>query len=603
MNAAAPLADLRVLDLSHGGGAAACVRLLALLGAEVLSPELKVLSPESAFRTPQPGVSTLVVADRETADLLASGATVVVSVTPWGLNGAPADRPAAGSLLDGLGPGVAAALAGAHAAAAALAALRWARCHHRRVVVEVSTLEVVAACLGEYPLPALCPRWTLRQAGRERVDRRLVILPCADGYVGVAAPTAVDRAYLATLVGLEAVRDEAADLGKLLGPWLQARTREEVFHAAQLWRLPFVPVLEPAEVLRDEQSAARNVWEHDALGKVVPRSPFRFTPAAGAAPRAARPRPLPLSDVRVLDLGMVWAGPYCGRLLAGLGARVVKVEGPTRPDGTRPSGRSGCWGVFGDLNRGKASLVLDLSRPAGRELFLRLVARADMVVENFSPRVMPNFGLHYAALAAANPSLIMLSMPAFGASGPWASYVAYGSGLELATGLALRQADGRPAPAPVPYLDYLVGCYGTVGLLAALHARDRSGRGVHLEVAQREVACQVLAQSRVSSPGSRVQGLEPEGGSRVPRPALDAAAIAADPCLVDRGLFAVPARAGQPCHHYARLPWRLHGIPERRERAAPALGAASRRILCRDLGLDPGEVEGLIKSGVVGAIL
>jgi crotonobetainyl-CoA:carnitine CoA-transferase CaiB-like acyl-CoA transferase len=320
----------------------------------------------------------------------------------------------------------------------------------------------------------------------------------------------------------------------------------------------------------------------------------------------------PLADLRVLDLGMVWAGPYCGRLLAGLGARVVKIEGPQRRDGTRPAGGDtrptgrdgshrtadrGCAGAFADLNRNKESLVLDLASPAGRTTFLRLAARADVVLENFSPRVMPNFGLAYATLARTNPRLLMLSLPAFGTDGPWAHSVAYGSGLELATGLAIHAPAGQPSPAPVAYLDYLAGAYGAAGLLAALLARDRTGQGTHLEVAQREVACQVLAAA----------GDEPR------RPwTLDAVALAADPLLIARGLFAPTvappsAGAGQrypgavPCHHYARLPWRLHGVPTPRERPAPGLGAHSRRVL-RDLArLAPTDVEALVQAGVVVA--
>jgi crotonobetainyl-CoA:carnitine CoA-transferase CaiB-like acyl-CoA transferase len=345
----------------------------------------------------------------------------------------------------------------------------------------------------------------------------------------------------------------------------------------------------------------------------------------------------------VLDLGMVWAGPYCGRLLAGLGAEVIKVEGPRRMDGTRRGGRGDCAGAFGDLNRGKASLVVDLASRAGRELFLRLARRADVVLENYSPRVMPNFGLDYAALARANPRLLMLSLPAFGASGPWRDYVAYGSGLELATGLAPRAADGRPVPAPVAYLDYLAGAYGAVGLLAALLARDRSGGdahlerapqegagqmvdarqeaagqllGAHLELAQREVANQVLAaiaERRDARPPTAIaarssarppaaigerqsrQVLGAMEGQTVARSlaALDPAVLAADRHLAARGLFAPPARAGRACHHYARLPWRLHGVPSRRERPAPAYGADTRRILRRIGGLSAAAIEEL----------
>src|SRR5262249_41755410 len=182
---------------------------------------------------------------------------------------------------------------------------------------------------------------------------------------------------------------------------------------------------------------------------------------------------------------------------------------------------------------GKQSLVVDLGSPAGRDAFLRLVHGVDVVVESFSPRVMPNFGLDYATLARGNPSLSMVSMPAFGSEGPWTSYVAYGSGLELATGLAQRDADGRPAPAPVAYLDYLAGTYAAAGLLAALLARDRCGRGAHLEVAQREVACQLLARRGLG-------GHTPVGWS------LEPAAIAADAPLAARGPFPPPPDPPSP---------------------------------------------------------
>jgi crotonobetainyl-CoA:carnitine CoA-transferase CaiB-like acyl-CoA transferase len=704
-----PLAGLRVLDLGRGDAAGACARLLAQLGAHVESVAAAELAgpglDTAAERAvPAPGAARdgappvprehhprrdqvtprvsatgrhrtydLVVSDLRPTEAAALGlapacladwAPVVVSATTYGLDGPDADRagplPAAMSFdLD-----VDAALAGAHAAAAALAALRWSRHTGRGVVVEVATVEVVAACLGdrvpcrraaaggaaahpaaesaqhragvsmEHPAAESVGRRGQASGGRPRQgpggrsgqapgvalpaasNTSLLVLPCADGYVGFSAAAAASRADLAALTDLPAVADPAVPLGEALGPWLRVRTRAEVFHAAQLWRLPVVPTLDPAEVPVDAQSVARDCWQEQD-GRLVPRSPFRYTwttrtgdglcseaqgcpflplpleaqwpprfhrpesdgteDGAAAAPRGpvggANTGPasrLPLTDLRVLDLGMVWAGPYCGRLLAGLGATVIKVEGPRRKDGTRAGGRGDCTGVFGDLNRGKASLVVDLASRAGRDSFLRLARGADVVLENYSPRVMPNFGLDYAALARANPRLLMLSLPAFGGSGPSRDYVAYGSGLELATGLAARAADGRPVPAPVAYLDYLAGAYGAVGLLAALLARDRGGGGApgagarqevdrrdlgaeqvgsqilgaHLELAQREVASQVL-------------GAIGERQDARPPAALDPAALAADPHLAARGLFAPPTRAGRACHHYARLPWRL----------------------------------------------
>jgi crotonobetainyl-CoA:carnitine CoA-transferase CaiB-like acyl-CoA transferase len=694
-----PLAGLHVLTSGEDGATAACARILAHLGAAVCATDpARLGSPcrqPSVGAAPLPGTAIAAApppdilvlglrpAEARTvglapSDLVAPG-RAVVWITPYGLDGLATPGCAAGSphrdtapqsggvpsvgrpvdaaAQAGSDPVVADALTGAHAAVAALAALRWARRHQRGVLVEVAALEVIATCLGDLLPRAICPRaqrgappsvarWP--GAGAASADHpasapapaphHLTVLPCADGYVGLSAPTPTDRELLAALTGIAAVGDPAADLAPLLGPWLRARNRAEVFHAAQLWRLPVVPVLTPAEARQDPQSAARTTWRQRD-GQWLARSPYRFTPPTTVRSDATetgvhrhiivgqgffpcRPahdatltlgsRPpgtaaAPLADLRVLDLGMVWAGPYCARLLAGLGARVVKIEGPQRRDGTRPpepdAARPGrragnaspatdadCAGAFADLNRGKESLVLDLASPAGRTTFLRLAAHADVVLENFSPRVMPNFGLAHGTLARTNPGLLMLSLPAFGSDGPWAHYVAYGSGLELATGLAAQDAAGRPSPAPVAYLDYLAGAYGAAGLLAALLARDRTGQGAHLEVAQREVAGQVLA----------VAGDEPR------RPwTLDLAALAADPLLIARGLLAPTVAPRSPgagrCHHYARLPWWLHGVPTPRERSAPAYGAHSRRILRDLVRLAPAEVDVLVQVGVVVA--
>jgi crotonobetainyl-CoA:carnitine CoA-transferase CaiB-like acyl-CoA transferase len=302
--------------------------------------------------------------------------------------------------------------------------------------------------------------------------------------------------------------------------------------------------------------------------------------------------------VQVLDLGMVWAGPYCARLLAALGASVVKVEGPRHPDGTRLAGADGCAGVFADLNQGKLSLALDLAAADGRQAFLRLAAQADAVIENFSPRVMPNFGLDAASLARANPGLVTLAMPAFGATGPWANYVAYGSGMELVSGLGTVGLAGRPAPAPVPYLDYLAGAFGAAAVVAALLTRDRDGRGCHLEAAQREVACQLI--SSLSASILTVASATPPPDLPPPLRAygdLDGAALAAEPWLAPRGLFA-GSDATTPCAHFARPPWRIAGMPARAERPAPALGADSRVVL-QAAGMDDARIDELVGAGIV----
>lgn len=164
-----------------------------------------------------------------------------------------------------------------------------------------------------------------------------------------------------------------------------------------------------------------------------------------------------------------------------------------------------------------------------------------------------------------------------------AGFVACGGGLELATGLASWGADGRPHAAPVAYLDYLAGVCGAVGVLAALLARDRNGRGAHVEIAQREVACQIMPSSPYC----------------VPTFAVDPALVATDPYLVTRGLFAQPGLRARSCHHYARLPWRLHDIPSRRERGALAFGGQTRRILRETLGLADLAIDRLARDRVV----
>ncbi len=197
------------------------------------------------------------------------------------------------------------------------------------------------------------------------------------------------------------------------------------------------------------------------------------------------------------------------------------------------------------------------------------------MVENFSPRVLPNLGLDDAALREANPAAVVLSMPAFG-PGRRRDFVGYGGGLELAAGLGLAGPDGRPEPAAVPYLDFLSGCYGAASVLAALLARGRTGAGARLELAQWDVARAFL----------RSNGLRPPSP-----PTGELAAM-----LADRPPAAAPAAGA--CHHHAGLPWRSSS-PVRDERPAPAFGADSRRVLGGLGGLSPAAVDRLVARGVV----
>lgn len=194
----------------------------------------------------------------------------------------------------------------------------------------------------------------------------------------------------------------------------------------------------------------------------------------------------PLSDLRVLDLSRVLAGPYAGRMLADLGAEVVKVE-PPEGDVSRSWGKvtAGLSGYFTQQNVGKLDICVDLRKEGGPALIRRLAARADILIENFRPGVMAQYGLAYPDLAADNPRLLMLSISGYGQRGPEADRPAYASVVHAESGLVHRQATIDRAPAVDPHIslaDTNAGLHGLVGILAALHERDRTGRGQHLDV-------------------------------------------------------------------------------------------------------------------------
>jgi crotonobetainyl-CoA:carnitine CoA-transferase CaiB-like acyl-CoA transferase len=200
------------------------------------------------------------------------------------------------------------------------------------------------------------------------------------------------------------------------------------------------------------------------------------------------PAPKPLRDVRVLDLSRVLAGPIAGRMLADLGADVVKVE-PPEGDITRGWGevRHGLGGYYVQQNVGKRAMCVDLAKPGGPELVKRLAAKADVLLENFRPHVMAQYGLGWDALRALNPRLVMLSISGFGASSPEAHRPAYAPVLHAETGALARQAELDRAPRITDFVlsnaDTNAGLHGLVAVLAALHLRERTGEGQHIDLA------------------------------------------------------------------------------------------------------------------------
>ncbi len=187
----------------------------------------------------------------------------------------------------------------------------------------------------------------------------------------------------------------------------------------------------------------------------------------------------PLTDIRVIELGQLIAGPFCGQILADLGADVIKVEPPGQGDPLRVWGRQGYplwWSV---VARGKRCITVNLREADGQALVRRLVTQADILLENFRPGTLEAWGLGYEALRAVNPRLIMVRVSGYGQTGPYATRAGYASVGEAMGGLryVMGEPDRKPSRAGISLGDSLAGLYAALGALSALHHRDRTGEG------------------------------------------------------------------------------------------------------------------------------
>jgi crotonobetainyl-CoA:carnitine CoA-transferase CaiB-like acyl-CoA transferase len=194
-----------------------------------------------------------------------------------------------------------------------------------------------------------------------------------------------------------------------------------------------------------------------------------------------------LEGVRILDLTRVLAGPYCTMILGDLGAEVIKVEGPEANDDTRswgPPYTGGESAYYLCANRNKRAITLNLKSERGKEIFKKLVARSDVVAENFKTGTMEKLGFGYETLQQINPRIIFASITGFGANGPYKDYPGYDYIIQAMAGL--MSITGEPSSGPVKVgvaiADVLTGLYTAIGILAALHERERSGRGQHLDI-------------------------------------------------------------------------------------------------------------------------
>jgi len=361
------------------------------------------------------------------------------------------------------------------------------------------------------------------------------IEPAKDGYIGITMVTGqqwLDFAAMVDCAELTEIPQLSFQIGRWqyrdfirerIRPWLAERTVDEVVELGQLFRLPIAALGNGATIRDTAYARERGVFVENPAGFHQPRTPWLMSQCTPASLRGApvlgeaddtkawpkreyRESPsdprLPLEGVRVVDLTAFWAGPAATHLLAAFGADVIKVESIQRPDGIRYSGGmrkdvDDWWEygwVFHAMNTNKRSETLDLGSDDGRRLFSELVADADVVIENFSPRVMDHFGLTADALLAINPRLVVARMPAFGLDGPWRDRVGFAPTMEQIAGLAwvTGLADGPPIP-PRGACDPLAGVHAAFAVTAALCFTDRTGVGQLLELPMIETVLNVTA--------------------------------------------------------------------------------------------------------------
>ncbi|PPE68646.1 CoA transferase [Caldimonas thermodepolymerans] len=224
---------------------------------------------------------------------------------------------------------------------------------------------------------------------------------------------------------------------------------------------------------------------------------------------SADPAPTALGHLRVLDLSRVLAGPWCGQILADLGAQVIKVERPDEGDDTRHWGPPFLKDADGRdtdaatyytcANRNKQSVTVDLTRPEGQAIVRELACRSDVLIENFRAGGLARYGLDYATLKELNPRLIYCSITGFGQDGPYAGRAGYDLLVQAASGLMsiTGRPDGEPGGGPmrvgVAVIDLFTGVYAATAILAAVEARHRTGRGQYIDMALLDVGMAMLA--------------------------------------------------------------------------------------------------------------
>lgn len=471
--------------------------------------------------------------------------------------------------------------AGIYAFIGAVAALLCRERTGRGQTIDLSHFEVMVS-LDQY----LVTEWTHSHHLEGRVGNATpgpwhpnIHLAARDGEVSITAGSAKNRESMLRLIGLGALLDDPRfsttpallahrdEFTAAIAPWFADRDVAEIVEVFRLGRVPAAPVRGLHDVLDYEQLRARGYWAQPE-GPNGPRyasGPF----VVAGRPASVSPAPMlgdaddevlshfspstsdgsgeqpgpsgPLDGLQVLDLGAGWAGPMCGRILGDLGADVIRIEppwgrGPRRvskefatayhlyPDddpGGDPWNREGMAALWG---RNRRSVCLDLKSAEGHQILEELVGRSDLLLENFTPRVLPKMGLFFGRLQELNPSLVYLHLPGYGSTGPDADNVALGPTIEAAAGICALSgySDRTRHRQGYAFPDAINGMCGAAAALVGLwhRASDQAHRGVDVEGAQLEAtvcfggSALLAAQANGTEPplrGNRHEHFAPQG--------------------------------------------------------------------------------------------
>ena len=500
---------------------------------------------------------------------------VLLSITPFGRGGPYSNRPASDFTIQAesgclfarglpeqppvqIGGRTSFWVSGVFAAVGALAAVRRARATGQGEHVDFSVLEMLSVASSTY---SDLMHWLAGRPKPDPVGRSVEIPsiePTLDGWVGfntnsreqyqsfllmIERTDLLEDAELAAVWGRWKRRDE---WNALVRAWTSRHTTAEIVERATLLRIPVAPVNDGKHVFEHAHFKARGVFEPNPRGGFLqPRPSYKIdrgrirqpepaprlgehtgrveprTRPAPAQPHA--PRALPLAGLRVLDATAWWAGPTSTQILAFLGAEVIHLEAIQRLDGGRMIGgmftsKPEWWehsALFLGANTNKKGLTLDLGNPRGLELCKRLIARCDVVIENFSPRVFDGFGLTWDEIHRIAPRTLFVRMPAFGLDGPWRDNVGFAQTMEQMTGLAwlTGYGDDQPRIQRGP-CDPISGMHAAFATLVGLAQRDADGQGHFLECTMVEGALNAAAEQLVeySAYGNVMQRM----GNRAP---------------------------------------------------------------------------------------